>query len=241
MGGRLRTHRRGGAEHNLIQAPEINRRLTSRFGLRQGHVASSLGEGIQPVVVVDDLREAKEIIPRQTFLGGFDCNPNLVIGDEAYCALENPLGSGVAVRLLQVVVNVIDVITAGGVGQVHISLDTIPGGGLLHNRVDVRARNAFADPLNGQYQSRAVMVRGTVIAGFGIANQLERYVWPWNGAAPPAVLSGTIKFQWDHGAGPYYQPGKAVEILPATFSLASVHHVGFMWQEEPLSDDLLPR
>lgn len=46
------------AEFNLIQAPELIRRLTKRLGLRQPHITPSLNEGVQAVVILDDVRDA---------------------------------------------------------------------------------------------------------------------------------------------------------------------------------------
>lgn len=46
------------AEHNLIQNPDIIGRLAKLLGMRQAHVAPTLNEGIQAVVIVDDARGA---------------------------------------------------------------------------------------------------------------------------------------------------------------------------------------
>lgn len=86
------------AEHNLIQAPELIRRLTKRLGLRQPHIAPTLNEGVQSVVVLDDLRDTPE--PTVTeFIGAIsgtsDLNTGPVVG------ILNPVGSGILVRLLR--------------------------------------------------------------------------------------------------------------------------------------------
>lgn len=44
-------------EHNLIQAPELVRRLFRRLGVRQSHIAPTLNEGVQAVVVLEDLTD----------------------------------------------------------------------------------------------------------------------------------------------------------------------------------------
>lgn len=48
---------RGIPEHNIVQTPELLRRIKERFQLRQAHVAPALNEGIQLVALVDDLRD----------------------------------------------------------------------------------------------------------------------------------------------------------------------------------------
>lgn len=48
---------KGTPEHNIIQVPSILRRLRDRLGLRQMHVAPVLNEGLQAVLVVDDLQD----------------------------------------------------------------------------------------------------------------------------------------------------------------------------------------
>lgn len=44
-----------GPEHNLIQRPDITQLLVDRFGVRQAHLTPTLMEGVQPVVLVEDL------------------------------------------------------------------------------------------------------------------------------------------------------------------------------------------
>jgi len=43
------------AEFNLIQAPEVLRKLAQRLGVRQAHITPTLNSGVQAVIVVDDL------------------------------------------------------------------------------------------------------------------------------------------------------------------------------------------
>lgn len=42
-------------DYNVIQAPELLARLTRRLGLKQAHIASTLNEGVQAVVLLDDV------------------------------------------------------------------------------------------------------------------------------------------------------------------------------------------
>lgn len=50
-------------EHNIIQAPEIIRRLTKTLGMRQPHVTPTLAETIQPVVIVANTEEEPAALP----------------------------------------------------------------------------------------------------------------------------------------------------------------------------------
>lgn len=87
-------------EYNLIQAPEKIQRLSKLFGIRQAHVTPTLNEGVQAVVLLDDVRDDKVNVPSRTFAGRLD---PIAAGDGAglvpYIYLENPLGSGVTVLL----------------------------------------------------------------------------------------------------------------------------------------------
>jgi hypothetical protein len=83
-------------EHNIIQRPELLRRLQQRMGMRQMHVAPAMNEGVQPVVILDDLTLVpSNVVP--TFLGtayrigtaaAYSCN-----------VLHNPPGSGVIAKI----------------------------------------------------------------------------------------------------------------------------------------------
>ena len=46
---------------NVVQAPELLRRLTQRLGMRQAHVAPTLNEGIQAVVILDDISRPETV------------------------------------------------------------------------------------------------------------------------------------------------------------------------------------
>lgn len=45
------------AEHNLIQRPDLLRRLALGLGLRQPHITPALDEGVKAVVIMEDFRE----------------------------------------------------------------------------------------------------------------------------------------------------------------------------------------
>lgn len=86
----------GRPEHNQVQQPELLKRLASALGLRQMHIAPALNEGIQAVVIVEDIRA----IPQATPDNFVTCiNP---VGDTVNppaALFGNPPGSGVVATL----------------------------------------------------------------------------------------------------------------------------------------------
>jgi len=55
--GILRRRRAGSPEHNLIQSPEIIQRVRRALGLKQAHILPAMREGLQPVIIVEDLSQ----------------------------------------------------------------------------------------------------------------------------------------------------------------------------------------
>src|SRR5438046_2048251 len=88
------------AEHNLIQAPELIRRLSRRLGLRQAHITPTLGEVVTPVVIMDDIRASKDARPK-VFTGASDLAGDGISKGPAF-ALWNPEHSGVTVRIRKI-------------------------------------------------------------------------------------------------------------------------------------------
>ena len=83
-------------EQNLIQAPELIRRLTRLFGLVQAHVAPTLLEGVQAVAIIADVRsEVGNIVP--TYTKGGLVNGDAIVGGPAL-KLWNPVDSGVWIK-----------------------------------------------------------------------------------------------------------------------------------------------
>lgn len=242
MGGTLRRHRAGGAEHNLIQSPEIVRRLTSRFKLRQGHVAPVLNEGVQPIVIVDDLREAKEFAPLHTFSGTV-----LAPGDvttvptrDGVAMIVNPVASGVACRVL-------DVRLYGRNGDTNsncqIAVGRIPPLGPFNvfDYLEAQVGNAFGhvtgiDPPERWSRCRIASFKtdmGIELSSMPAAfNVFVRERWVLAGVA---AASGKREYFWDHGGGPYFGPERACVIVPFNMSPATDDTwVTVMWQEEPI-------
>lgn len=84
------------AEHNIIQRPELARVLAQAIGARQSHVAPTVQEGIQPVIVLEDYSSTQYREKFRHAGGGPQSvsaspaqSPNTIVG------LTNPLGSSV--------------------------------------------------------------------------------------------------------------------------------------------------
>lgn len=58
-------------EYNVIQRPELLRRLQKHLGIRQQHIAPGLNEGVQAVVVVDDLSQHTQGEPLRRSVRGY--------------------------------------------------------------------------------------------------------------------------------------------------------------------------
>lgn len=90
-----------GPEHNVIQAPELIRRLRERLGLRQAHVSPALTEGITAVVIADDLREGQfSAVDVRPCLGTVAITAPAGFPSKVWLA--NPFGSGVTVRVRRI-------------------------------------------------------------------------------------------------------------------------------------------
>lgn len=86
-------------DYNVIQSPELVRRIRNGLGIRQAHTTPTLNEGIQVVVIADDLRDQKgEVhVTRRAAMGGVSITS--VAGQFPIGILGNPLGSGVILRV----------------------------------------------------------------------------------------------------------------------------------------------
>jgi len=99
-GGRL-PRQRPAPEHNIIQKPELIRALQQRLGIRQAHVAPALNDGVQAVVVMDDLGRQRLEIGGESYAAG-----DSVVGDGIQfttAIFNNALGTGVRARIISIV------------------------------------------------------------------------------------------------------------------------------------------
>jgi len=86
---------------SLIQRGDIANRLIRRFGLKQRSPAPELNRSVQPVVIVDDIRESTEY----EFRTSRHCMGSVSVGalaaNNSQVSLKNPTGSGIIARVRQ--------------------------------------------------------------------------------------------------------------------------------------------
>lgn len=85
-------------DYNVIQAPELLARLQRYLGMRQQHVASTLNEGVQPVVIMGDVSREAKPGEREPFLFGASANFGGGVLNGSYVELFNLANSGVLVK-----------------------------------------------------------------------------------------------------------------------------------------------
>jgi hypothetical protein len=85
-------------EFNLIQAPEILLRLARAFGMRQAHIAPTLNEGVQAVVIIGDVSADPVTFSIGTYRFS---TTNIFAGANVFMSsqLQNPIGSKVNLRV----------------------------------------------------------------------------------------------------------------------------------------------
>lgn len=110
-------------ERNVIQRPEILRRITRELGMRQAHVAPTLNEGIQAVVIAEDLTQVGS---REVFRNTRGRQLRVsALTQQQHFTLRNPVGSGVVLYPRKLILQ-----HAVGVGanvQVILGMTTIAG------------------------------------------------------------------------------------------------------------------
>ena len=111
-------------EHNIIQAPELIDRLSRRLGLRQSHITPALAEGVQAVILLEDLTaRTHSSLPR--FLAGIS-PPGGATPEKSTVIMLNPILSGRIIRLRKLRVHgTCDAAAASGVNFIVISLHTL--------------------------------------------------------------------------------------------------------------------
>lgn len=93
-------------DYNVIQAPELLRRLAQRLGLREAHVSSTLQEGMVAAIIVDDLTERGDTTGRalasdvRAFTVG--ATQTSIAANDPFVQLSNTLQNDVAVRRFRV-------------------------------------------------------------------------------------------------------------------------------------------
>ena len=101
-GGGTLPRRRAAPETNIIQAPELLQRLRETLGVRQSHFLPALNEGVQCVILLEDMTGKSGSTLQPAFAGGTP-----LAGDGGTRAssaiLFNPESSGIKVRVRSIV------------------------------------------------------------------------------------------------------------------------------------------
>jgi len=231
-GPRRRTlpRERPAPEHNIVQNPELIRRLQQFLGLRQAHVAPALSDGVMPVVILGDVGQRREF-------GGFvsagtqSQDGNGVLFSTA--ALTNPIGSGVKARVKRMYVSCIG--SGSQNAQYNFSFTSPPAG--LNG---APGNNGFED--GGSIQDHSP---GNPDAAFYPVRHTPRcFAGGGRIAAATQVTPlftvnvndiNTALYLWEFENLTIY--GGMALTLQAVSNLAVFGHIGVSWEwsEEPLS------
>lgn len=77
-------------EHNVIQNPALTRAVQRFTGLRQAHIAPALGEGVQPTIMLGDVREDPRNVIAESYASFIEQVPG---PDVARAVFFNPVGN----------------------------------------------------------------------------------------------------------------------------------------------------
>lgn len=198
------------AGFNLIQAPEILSRLTRKLGLRQMHIAPTLNEGVQAVVLLDDVSDPLDT-QKPVFLGRA-IGVGVLAGNAAAGAIWNPPGSGVRVQLLTIW-------AASGQGADDLRVALLPGAAANPITTPV-AGIAFSEDLGRP----AVPASAAGLWGGNYATG-NTYHWIYQelvGHSSPLLAPRAL----------YIHSGQAVVVFCQRATVTTLP-VAFEWSEEP--------
>lgn len=233
------------AEHNLIQRPELIRDLASRLGLRQAHVTPTLQEGVQAVVLIDDLTRTPSALGRRAsfMLDG----QNGTAATASCVGLGNLPTSGVRCRITGLVASYAFE-TGGGVLR-QIEMVLVPnftslanGGGIIAGAGSLTAGGAMdLDTCIGFSTGHVLPFFGRTdvpfAASWGWAAHVQAYDDTLGGLTP----SQPILFHFPQGSEPVLNPGNALVFVARvpggpTYELnvnGIFRRTGVFWREEP--------
>lgn len=183
-------------EPNVVQAPEISRQLQQRMGIRGAHFAPTLEPTIQPVVVVETLRETSPIL-QVPYAAWARCLPDVT---PSIISLFNVAGSQRRLRVQAVYLEpvetdlITDVLNIGaGFGSGASSPQAIKIGIPMH----VSQFNSDL-PVGDARSSLQVQAAGRLLpytsSPLGIATFFEQRIFVSNPA--PGVINPPRAFLW---------------------------------------------
>jgi hypothetical protein len=196
------------AEYNLIQRPDLLRRLTQRLGIRQMHVAPALSEGVQTVVVLEDLtRQADALIPFAIGMG------TIVFGaGQPAVHLFNIPGSGIRVKVEQAIVTVGLAAVASGF-RLYRTLAIQGGEGVITTK-------AFQDLSRADEPQASILTSNTSVVGVELLGEIGV-----GAAQPPGIFQFTP-------SGLYLGAGNGLLIAGVGFGAGDRLTAMFQWREE---------
>jgi hypothetical protein len=212
-------------EHNLIQAPELLRRLYQRLGLRQAHIAPTLAQDVQAVVLIDDLRDPG--VSRLKHYGGAVQAVTDAVNRPG-CVILNPTGSGVLARLIELQVNHNENEAVTQQPSVAAYLQApVNNNGLI---TQVTAFFGLSlDAVSRPPASQAALGRDSAVALFGGTIGL-----PATGPIAGNRLSGSSGVAvYKFGSGVVMDQGSSVSVIGNSIAAGSFVSCTFLWTEEP--------
>lgn len=132
-------------ETNLIQAPELLQRLRKALGIRQAHITPSLNSGVQAVVILDDVSEARTASKRIAIASGF------VLGGVGVAPAFRLIANDTRTRIE--IIRVLAFSDAANT-RIRVGINTAASGGALQNELLVNA--CYTDNRGGVVNSPTI-------------------------------------------------------------------------------------
>jgi len=223
------------AEHNLIQAPEVVRRLFTVFGLRQPHITPALGEVVTPVAILADVSRSGAPDARTSFFRGGYSGTGDNVSRVAAVILTNPANSGIIVKIRHLgfsfsVGPAHDNLIAWDVKDAAL-LDTGGGSGLnptgdtMPQNQGVNVRGEAAPTLRSRIRIASGTLSTSTVTGFR----------SWVRSVPQDAF-GQLHYTEDFGDPhrPTLYPGGGFHLAHFT-DVAADMYWNFFWTEEPVT------
>lgn len=244
--------------HNVIQNPELVRRLLTRLGIKQPSLTPTLSDTLQPVVILDDLREAPQNQGARHFYRSFafnlDAQNNGAATPSGVAApapapvevrLEIPAGGAVTARLrhLEIILGIADA-DINLLGEAYLQL----GGryvGTTYPPTFLRALSmAKGDLTPKQEQSQLVYGVGYSVQGVTApqpsvwrGNPASAYMGPRNAALAVPMTPWKWEEHWEN-FGPQFGPSVGVSIFASNVAMPnSTACVNVIWAEDPITTE----
>ena len=211
-------------ERNLIQAPELLRRLSRVFGLRQMHIAPTLNEGIQATAIVADLTRIETAPQRPVSALAF---PTIGAANTAlYLAVRNDANSRVRCRFRRCWIQILQ----GATGNVEFFLvrnsvwdSAFPGALATGTRIFTDGEADYLTNLPA-----VTLNFNQKIAPYGGAGDPGVWIIGTSAASTPpdTLFEGEINIM----------PGQSLILENGTAFAAGVGQISFamQWTEEPI-------